>query len=191
MNGPTAIETRYAGCKFRSRLEARWAVFFDTLGVRWEYEKQGYEREVAGEVFRWLPDFELPDMDVLVEVKSNHAALTLDLARIVHASAGRKVVFLSDIPRPSSTRAVHLAKLPALGWFERLPPAFAWCWFEVGNPLAPGFTGLVNSGRETGVSGSFPPANLWGYLSDLRAFDAINEALTSARSARFEFGVSG
>lgn len=26
-----AIETRYAGCRFRSRLEARWAVFFDHL----------------------------------------------------------------------------------------------------------------------------------------------------------------
>jgi hypothetical protein len=37
-----AIETRYAGCRFRSRLEARWAVFFDTLKLRWEYEPQGY-----------------------------------------------------------------------------------------------------------------------------------------------------
>lgn len=30
-----AIETRYAGCR-RSRLEARWAVVFDTLGFAWE-----------------------------------------------------------------------------------------------------------------------------------------------------------
>ena len=29
------METRYKGCRFRSRLEARWAVFFDALGVRW------------------------------------------------------------------------------------------------------------------------------------------------------------
>ena len=28
-----AIETEYNGYKFRSRLEARWAVFFDALGV--------------------------------------------------------------------------------------------------------------------------------------------------------------
>jgi hypothetical protein len=28
-----AIETRYAGCLFRSRLEARWAVLFDHLGI--------------------------------------------------------------------------------------------------------------------------------------------------------------
>lgn len=36
------IETRYAGCRFRSRLEARWAVFFDTLGVKWLYEPEGF-----------------------------------------------------------------------------------------------------------------------------------------------------
>jgi hypothetical protein len=38
-----AIETRYAGCRFRSRLEARWAVFFDALGVKWEYEREGFD----------------------------------------------------------------------------------------------------------------------------------------------------
>lgn len=36
-----ALTTRYAGCRFRSRLEARWAVFFDHLGIEWEYEPQG------------------------------------------------------------------------------------------------------------------------------------------------------
>jgi hypothetical protein len=55
-----AIETNYMGCRFRSRLEARWAVFFDAIGWMWEYEKQGYtigyhdEDEVP-----WLPDFEI------------------------------------------------------------------------------------------------------------------------------------
>ena len=40
---PNVIPTMYKGIKFRSRLEARWAVFFDTLGIEWEYEPQGYE----------------------------------------------------------------------------------------------------------------------------------------------------
>lgn len=51
------IETRYDGTLFRSRLEARWAVFFDALNVRWEYEKEGYETPLG----RYLPDFWLPD----------------------------------------------------------------------------------------------------------------------------------
>ena len=32
------IETIYKGYRFRSRLEARWAVFFDALGIEYEYE---------------------------------------------------------------------------------------------------------------------------------------------------------
>lgn len=31
MSFPQVIETEYKGYRFRSRLEARWAVFFDTL----------------------------------------------------------------------------------------------------------------------------------------------------------------
>lgn len=37
-----AIQTQYEGCLFRSRLEARWAVVFDTLGLRWRYEPEGF-----------------------------------------------------------------------------------------------------------------------------------------------------
>jgi hypothetical protein len=33
--GIVAIPTRYKGYHFRSRLEARWAVFFDALGIKW------------------------------------------------------------------------------------------------------------------------------------------------------------
>lgn len=51
-----AIETVYEGYRFRSRLEARWAVFFDALGIQWQYEVEGYE--VNG--VRYLPDFWLP-----------------------------------------------------------------------------------------------------------------------------------
>lgn len=47
------IETRYKGYRFRSRLEARWAVFMDHLGIPWDYEPQGYI--VEGQPY--LPDF--------------------------------------------------------------------------------------------------------------------------------------
>lgn len=52
-----AIETRYKGYRFRSRLEARWAVFFDALGLKWEYEPEGFELPSG----RYLPDFYLGD----------------------------------------------------------------------------------------------------------------------------------
>lgn len=51
-----AIETRYKGYRFRSRLEARWAVYFDAIGCPWEYEPQGYH---LGGGISYLPDFRL------------------------------------------------------------------------------------------------------------------------------------
>jgi hypothetical protein len=60
------IETQYKGYRFRSRLEARWAVFFDALHVKWEYEKEGFELGPAG---WYLPDFYLPDLGFWVEIK--------------------------------------------------------------------------------------------------------------------------
>lgn len=77
MTSVRAIETRYAGCNFRSRLEARWAVFFDALGIPWEYEPEGFERQFYedGPTVRWLPDFLLPNQNIWVEVKPNRAAL--------------------------------------------------------------------------------------------------------------------
>lgn len=57
MNEIKAIETVYNGHRFRSRLEARWAVFFDALMIKWEYEPEGYKTPDGN----YLPDFLLPD----------------------------------------------------------------------------------------------------------------------------------
>lgn len=60
-----AIETVYNGYRFRSRLEARWAVFFDWFKLRYEYEKEGYDLDGVW----YLPDFWLPDANAFVEIK--------------------------------------------------------------------------------------------------------------------------
>jgi len=60
------IETVYNGYRFRSRLEARWAVFFDALGVRYDYEREGFD---LGEHGWYLPDFWLPREECWVEIK--------------------------------------------------------------------------------------------------------------------------
>ena len=48
------IETIYNGYRFRSRLEARWAVFFDAMGIKYEYESEGF---VFDDGTKYLPDF--------------------------------------------------------------------------------------------------------------------------------------
>ncbi len=61
-----AIDTYWDGLMFRSRLEARWAVFYDHLGIKYEYEKEGYD--LGGGIW-YLPDFWLPIQNCFVEVK--------------------------------------------------------------------------------------------------------------------------
>ncbi len=91
------IETNYRGCRFRSRIEARWAVFFDALGIKWWYEPEGfalrfdYEKFAAdwdmseeellewrvpqtfkhldGKEYWYLPDFYLPELNYWIEIK--------------------------------------------------------------------------------------------------------------------------
>jgi len=63
--GIKAIETEYKGYRFRSRLEARWAVFFDILKIPWEYESEGFDLD--GEWY--LPDFHLLHIDTWIEIK--------------------------------------------------------------------------------------------------------------------------
>jgi|TARA_R100000742_G_C4248596_1_gene67181 hypothetical protein len=55
-----AIPCTYHGIKFRSRLEARWAMFFHRLGLHWEYEPEGFFLGKDGEYdsdLMYLPDF--------------------------------------------------------------------------------------------------------------------------------------
>lgn len=57
-----AIPTVYNHVQFRSRLEARWAAFFDLCGWQWEYEPFDLDG--------WAPDFMLKGaVRALVEVK--------------------------------------------------------------------------------------------------------------------------
>ena len=57
------IPTTYHNYKFRSRLEAIWACFFDHLGWKWKYEPFDYDG--------YIPDFALlfPAGHMLAEVK--------------------------------------------------------------------------------------------------------------------------
>jgi hypothetical protein len=72
-----AIETSYNGYKFRSRLEARWARFFDVLGVKYEYEPEGFDLSKIPHIGEYLdpsdtwylPDFWLPRQGCYMEIK--------------------------------------------------------------------------------------------------------------------------
>jgi len=68
-----AIPTEYNRYKFRSRLEARWAFFFDSLRINYEYEPEGY---YLSDGRKYLPDFRVTNCDgsqIYYEVKRKNS----------------------------------------------------------------------------------------------------------------------
>lgn len=88
-----AIETKYKGYNFRSRAEARIAVFLDALGVVWAYEKEAYDLGIIG---GYLPDFDLGEWGFL-EVKGEQPTPfeMLKAATLAQVS-GRRVIIFHD-----------------------------------------------------------------------------------------------
>ena len=73
-----AIETSYDGYLFRSRLEARWAVFFKTLNIKYEYEKEGFDIDGVW----YLPDFFIPDHSCWIEIKPENSISKKEYVKI-------------------------------------------------------------------------------------------------------------
>ena len=137
-----AIETTYNGYRFRSRLEARWAVFFDELGISWEYEPEGFEFPNG---VRYLPDFKVGNRWVEIKPEAPSweeefkmcclVSSTKLSGMILSGSPGRQRMFffeadgspLMEEARPQATRE-YIAALVGLMLSEKS--------FELGNVQA-------------------------------------------------------
>jgi hypothetical protein len=61
-----STEVEYNGTKFTSPVESQWAVFFDTVGLKYLYKAVGFD--IGGDV-SYSPDVWLPELRFWVEVK--------------------------------------------------------------------------------------------------------------------------
>lgn len=95
------IQTKYKGYLMRSRTEARWGVFFDSLGVKFSYEYEGYNLPDLG---WYLPDFWLPKQPRLrtatyIEIKGVlPTSVELEKAHSLSALLNSPALILSGIP---------------------------------------------------------------------------------------------
>ena len=100
------VPTSYAGCRFRSRLEARWAVFLTTAGIRWDYEPRVLAIHIPRRhrVFPYLPDFWLPAAGQYAEAKG--FLFNDGFRRLLDIANGLKhdLVVLGHIPGPFDAR---------------------------------------------------------------------------------------
>jgi hypothetical protein len=174
-----AIETSYAGYRFRSRLEARWAVFFNEAGIRFEYEPEGLRVDTPMGVISYLPDFWLGtgqwgEVKGWLDMKAckRLVALATGMAK---CGEGADVVVLGEVPSISSIRwPVQLHQHRGL-W------AVPWA-LESGCPMdRPHVRIEANAMIADKLTEGFP----WGIP------EWAEDGLDAARRARFEFGESG
>lgn len=175
-----AIETKYNGYRFRSRLEAKWAVFFDAAGIKYEYEPEGYD---LGEAGWYLPDFWLPELKIFVEIKGKSLSRSEEL-KIEELSKYNPVLVLKQIPSPDDPCACYYddsdnesGSMYSHGGFGDRPYLFCTC------PVC-GKIGIEFDGRGARVDDCCPNSDK-GYTYDDPRF--IN-AYAKARQARFEYG---
>jgi len=112
------IETQYKGYRFRSRLEARWAVFFDSLNIDWEYEPEGFELDAN---LRYLPDFVLKNFasarygyghkkDTFVEVKPKESFLD-NKPEVFALKTGFPILLAVGAPAMKAYSVIELMKI--------------------------------------------------------------------------------
>ena len=172
-----AIETTYRGYKFRSRLEAKWAIFFDKLGIKWEYEIEGYE---LPDGTRYLPDFWLPDFcgekGCFVEVKPKKLT----------AAENSKATLLA---LSSETPVLLAVGTPAAMAYDMISPEADELGGHLGNAC---FCAKYLHGGRNGWEYRmfYYPGyeNRDGSIDDEYMDELVLLAIEAARSARFEFG---
>lgn len=171
------IETEYKGYRFRSRLEARWAVFFDKIGLEWEYEPEGFNLS-NGE--KYLPDFYFPKMDWYCEVKPDRPGAekeiqnkTKQLVEDLHVA----VLLLSSLPE---------VKKNTIWTF----PVLYYDFFSQ-NHVATETIALLGAEQGALLYKKFDDCANVSSAEFTKYLEKLNEAYKAARQARFEFGESG
>ena len=181
------IETRYKGFRFRSRLEARWAVFFDTLGVKYEYELEGFSLPSG---VAYLPDFFLPDLQVFVEVKPTEQIPYVDLKKMIEFALEGDHQLLLIVGSPTQEQA-YVINRRTCSSIEEYEADFEGQATEE-QMVEAVFESLRDwSQVQFGVT---PLSRRWDLIyKTLPPYEdhALQEALLKAKQARFEHGEQG
>lgn len=113
-------ETYYRNILFRSKMEVRWAVLFDSLKIKWNYEPYIYNVPVS-DIFpngtRYVPDF-LLSSGTMVEVKPTDPSGE-EIAKALAVLATRKKPFAFVIGNPLEGKEIILLSYSETGKLKR------------------------------------------------------------------------
>jgi len=176
------IQTVYHGYRFRSRTEARWALFFETMGFRWVYEEQGFVLDRNG---CYLPDFRvtLPNeqeryCEVQGEGDDDFDDTEMDKLREFADSSGTRVLHLTGLP---DYRAYHQF-IPGFG--DALTLAFFQDYEPYVRTVDDYWLSSLRHDKRTGRA--FFTHDQRGRRKSFG--QGLVDAVTTARHARFEHG---
>ena len=198
MNTIKPTEPKYKGYRFRSCLEARWAVFFDGMGIEWGYETQGYQLSNGA---CYLPDFFLTELKIWVEVKPTKPSNFNELQNVVRFSFDQDEPLLLILGYPGE-HSIYLID----NWFD---PTFLtnkdsddfYKYFDNQDRALEEFIRFAEENRRVNF-GMIPLQRpkpdgkkiQWRIVHEIQPYyfrKTIAAAANAARSARFEFGESG
>jgi len=187
---PKPIETMYNDYRFRSRLEARWAVFFDTVGIEYEYEQEGYD---LGKLGWYLPDFWLPSCNMWAEVKGQQFTLEEE-AKARKLSTVETMYSPIDSIRPEHGCSYGILKLIGLQTCPNLPG-----YHNSVNGVREGNFMFIHSDRyeygpiisldaaiKVAIRSAETPKRYAEILRD--SMNSFRKGIKAAKSARFEYG---
>ena len=119
--GAKPIETRYNGIVYRSRLEARWAIFFNSLSIPYIYEPEGFNLDGL----MYLPDFWLPDQICFFEAKGPFTHNKgPEKAAALSIATGYPVFIFGSIPADED----HIADHPGDAYYPNgIDNGYLWC----------------------------------------------------------------
>lgn len=171
-----AIETEYKGYKFRSRLEARYAVLLDELRVKWEYEPEGFDLDGLW----YLPDFWLYDLSCWLEIKPEapHTEEITKAKRLSLHTKNRVFIIAGQPWLDTQISAYHL------GIHQDTVP-YPWHWFICADCGKAGLVDTLLFRFNKNLQDGFH--NPGCTCEPVRVFTDLTEAFTVARQARFEF----
>ena len=86
-------ETVYKGIKFKSKLEAKFAMFLDALLIKWEYEPQTF---VLSNGITYIPDFYLKELKTWIEVKGDIRQHNLEISELFTRDNKTEMIIISN-----------------------------------------------------------------------------------------------
>jgi len=197
------IETYYNGYRFRSRLEARVAVFLNVLGVEYEYEPEGFKLESG----KWyLPDFRVKcygtrgcktrkPFDLWIEVKGR---MTREDADKIREFSGFEIIDWGDYRHGVTGTSERINPILIIHKIPGKGESSDGCALGAGKNMDGIHIYPFNYELVDGDNfGAYPAADsqghfyLWGDDSNYinrEDIDRVENAWAKARQARFEHG---